>query len=143
MIPFRESDIARETVRRCQQMFGSFVGPGRHIGYAALAAASGIGKQTLYDIAAGSQITFAQILALRPHLPADAINMISEVGDVRLVDAEREDGNWYEVAAAGASLVSDIAMAASDGHIDHQERAKLKKRTREFIAQAQHMAESG
>jgi hypothetical protein len=143
VIPFRESDIARETVRKTQQMFSSFVGPGLHITYAALEAASGIPKQTLRDIAGGSQITFAQIAALRPHLPRAAINMITEVANAHLVDAEREESNWHGLAAKAAGLVSEVCVAASDGHIDHQERASLQRRTRDLIAEAQHMVEDG
>lgn len=143
MIPFAESQIARETVHRQQQMFDMFVGPGLHVTRAALAAASGVPASTLRDLAAGSAITVAQLMALRRFLPPEAINMITEPGGAHVIDTQADASTWDEVAADAAGLLSDVMEAKRDGVVDHAEAARLRRRTREFIAKNQHMAADG
>lgn len=143
MIPFAESQIARETVHRQQQMFAMFVGPGLHVTRAALAAASGVPASTLRDLAAGSAITVAQLMALRRFLPPEAINMVTEPGGAHVIDTAADTACWDEVAADAAGLLSDIMDAKRDGVVCHMEDARLRKRTRSFIAKNQHMALDG
>jgi len=143
VIPFAESQIARETVHRQQQMFAMFVGPGLHVTRAALAAASGVPASTLRDLAAGSAITVAQLMALRRFLPPEAINMVTEPGGAHIIDTASDNACWDEVAANAAALLSDVMDAKRDGVVDHIEESRLRKRTREFIAKTQHMALDG
>lgn len=124
-------------------MFASFVGPGRYTTRAALAAASGIPEASLREYAGGAAMPLFVLLAIRPHLPAAAINMMTEVGGVRFVDAERNATNWDHVASAAAGLTSEICAARADGHVDHVEAVGLKRRVRDVIAELQHVAEQG
>ncbi len=116
-------------------MFGSFVGPGLYISYAALSAASGISDSTLRSWAGGTSMTLSSVLDLARHLPVAAINMMFEPAGKRLCDAEREDANWHAVAAESASFVSEICTALIDGRIDHVERHKLSQRAKAIAAQ--------
>lgn len=143
MIPFAESQIARETVHRQQQMFAMFVGPGLHVTRAALAAASGVPASTLRDLAGGSAITVAQLMALRRFLPPEAINMITEPGGAHVIDTQADASCWDDVAADAAGVLSDIMEAKRDGIVDHVEDKRLRQRTRAFIARNQHMAADG
>ncbi len=143
MIPFSESQIARETAHRQQQMFSMFVGPHLHVTRAALAAASGVPASTLRDLAGGSAITVAQLMALRRFLPPEAINMITEPGGAHVIDTQADMASWDEVAADAASLLSEVMEAKRDGVVDHVEDSRLRQRTRAFIAKNQHMAADG
>lgn len=143
MIPFAESQIARETAHRQMQMFAMFVGPGLHVTRAALAAASGVPASTLRDLAGGSAITVAQLMALRRFLPPEAINMITEPGGAHVIDTEADATCWDEVAAEAADLLSDIMDAKRDGVVTPVEDRRLRRRTRGFIAKNQHMAAGG
>ncbi|TZG24889.1 hypothetical protein [Sphingomonas montanisoli] len=142
---FSDTILARETARQQREMFARYVGPNdpNKISNRALAKATGIGATTLAELANGSAMTVAQMLALRSVLPPEAINMLLEAGDARLVDAETAETNWDDLAANAAGLVSDVCEARRDGKIDHVEKGRLRKRTRELIAKAQHAVEDG
>jgi hypothetical protein len=137
------SSLAREVADRQVTMFGMFVGQGCHTTRAALARASGVPESSLREYAAGAAIPFHVVLRLRRFLPAEAINMISEPGDCRLVDVETAATNWDEIACCASSLVGDICDARKDGRITPGEDARLKRRTRELIAEAQSAVEAG
>lgn len=129
-----EGGIARHLEDRQIAMFQLFVGPGRYTTRAALFRASGIPESTLKSYADGAAMPFHAVLVLRNFLPAEAINMLSEVGGVRLVAIEHEATNWDAVAAEAAGLTFEICEARKDGQIDHVERAQLRRRARGLAA---------
>ncbi|WP_191864479.1 hypothetical protein V3I01_09730 [Sphingomonas sp. gentR] len=122
--------MQRDVAARQIAMFSSFVGRGLHTTRAALSAASGIPESTLREWAGGATLPLSAVFTLRRHLPAQAIAMICEPGDVRLVDIETSETNWDEIASETAGLTYEICEARRDGHIDHVERAKLQHRAR-------------
>jgi len=138
-----ESSLARDVAERQGALFSMFVGQGLYTTRAALVRASGIPESSLREYAAGAAIPFHVVLRLRRFLPAEAINMLSEPGACRLVDIEAEDTNWDAVAAGACGLAGEICEARADGIINHAETARLKRRTREFIAQAQSAVADG
>ncbi|WP_261270646.1 hypothetical protein [Sphingomonas sp. LC-1] len=116
-------------------MFSSFMGRGLHTTRAALSAASGIPESTLREWANGAAMPLSAIFTLRRHLPPQAIAMVCEPGDVRMVDIETSETNWDEIASETAGLTFEICEARKDGHIDHVERARLQHRARSLIAE--------
>lgn len=135
--------LARDIAARQVTMFAMFVGQGRFATRAALSRASGIPESTLKDYASGTAMNLATVLHLRRFLPAEAINMLSEPGDARIVDTEASDTNWDEIASSAAQLVGDICDARKDGKIDHVEDRHLRQRARALIAEAQSAVEAG
>lgn len=129
-----EGGIARHLEDRQIAMFGSFVGPGLYTTRAALFRASGIPESTLKSYADGTAMPFHAVLVLRRFLPAEAINMLSEAGGVRLVPIEQEETNWDAIAADAAGLTFEICEARKDGTIDHVERAQLRRKARPLVA---------
>ena len=138
-----ESRLARDVTDRQIAMFASFVGPGLHITRAALAAATKIPDSTLKSWAGGAAMPLHAVLAIRPHLPAAAINMLTEPGNARLTSIDAQESNWDAIAATAAGLVADVCDARKDGQIDHIEKARLRARTRELIAEAASAVEEG
>ncbi len=130
-----ESRLAQDVADRQIAMFAAFVGQGRFTTRAALSAASRIPESTLRSYAGGAAMPFHAVLALRPCLPAEAINMLAEPGGARLVDIETSDANWNAVAAGAAGLTYEICEAQRDGQVDHVERARLKNRARSLVAE--------
>lgn len=129
------SAMQRDVAERQIAMFASFVGKGCYTTRAALSAASKIPDSTLREWAAGAAMSLAAVLTLRKHLPAAAINMLTEPGDVRLVAIEQADTNWDTIAAGAAGLTFEICEARKDGTVDHVERARLRQRARGLIAE--------
>lgn len=127
--------MQREVADRQRAMFASFVGKGCHTTRAALSAASKIPESTLREWAAGASMGIAGLLTLRRHLPAAAINMLTEPGDARLVSIEQADTNWDAIAAGAAGLTFEICEARKDGNVDHVEKARLKHRVRGLVAE--------
>jgi hypothetical protein len=138
-----ESRLARDVTDRQIAMFNSFVGPGLHITRAALAAATRIPESTLKSWATGAAMPLHAALAIRPHLPAAAINMLTEPGNCRFASVDSQDSNWDAIAASAAGLVAEVCEARKDGQIDHVESAKLKARARGLIAEAVSACEEG
>ncbi|HEX8382428.1 MAG TPA: hypothetical protein VF592_03535 [Sphingomonas sp.] len=130
-----ESRLAQDVAERQTAMFASFVGQGRYTTRAALAAASRIPESTLRSYAGGAAMPLHAVLALRPHLPGQAINMLTEPGGYRLVEVETSDTNWDVIAAGAAGLTFEICDARKDGVVDHVERARLRTRARGLIAE--------
>ena len=128
------SAMQRDVAERQVAMFASFVGRGCYITRAALSAASRIPESTLREWAAGAAMPLSGVLTLRKHLPGDAINLLTEPGDARLVGIETEQGDWDDVAAEAAGLTFEICEARKDGVIDHREKARLRSRGRQVIA---------
>lgn len=131
-----ESRIAHDVAERQVQMFGMFVGRELTVTRAALSRASGIPESTLKSYADGAAMPFHTVLTLRKFLPCEAINMLSEPGGARLVAIKASKANWDALACTAAGLVSEVCQARADGVIDHQEDARLRKRTRAMIAEA-------
>lgn len=129
------SAMQREVAERQVAMFASFVGRGCYTTRAALSAASKIPDSTLREWAAGTAMPLSALLTLRRHLPAEAINMLTEPGDARLVGIEQQDTNWDAIAAGAAGLTFEICEARKDGSVDHVERARLRQRARGLIAE--------
>lgn len=138
-----ETPFAREIADRQGTMFGMFVGPGLHTTRAALSAASKIPESTLRDWAHGAAMPLHGALVLSKFLPAAAINMLTELADKRLIDTEAAQSNWDGFAAKTAGLTAEICEARSDGVITPSERERLRKRTREVIAEAQGLVDGG
>jgi len=130
-----ESRIARDVADRQVAMFGAFVGQGCYITRAALSRASAIPESTLKSWAEGAAMPLHGVLTLRRFLPGEAINMLTEPGDARLVGIEKEATNWDAVAAGSAGLTFEICEARKDGVIDHAERARLRARVRGLAAE--------
>jgi len=124
-------------------MFGSFVGRGLYTTRAALAAASGVSASSLQDYANGAAMPLHAVLAIRPHLPGAAIDMLTEPGNVRFSSIDGQDTNWDAIAATAAGLVAEVCDARKDGKIDHVESARLKDRARGLIAEAISAVEEG
>lgn len=131
-----EHPIARKVADRQIQMFASFVGRGLFTTRAALAAASGVSASSLQDYANGAAMPIHALLAIRPHLPAPAIDLLTEPGHVRFASIDAQESNWDIIAASAAGLVAEVCDARKDGVINHVEEARLRKRTREFMAEA-------
>lgn len=131
-----DSRLARDIAARQIAMFNSFVGPSLYTTRAALSAASGIPDSTLKSWAAGAAMPLHGVLALRPHLPHAAIDMMTEPGNVRFASIDAQESNWDAIAATAAGLVADVCEARKDGKIDHVENARLRERTRMLIAEA-------
>ena len=127
--------MQRQVADRQVAMFGMFVGRGLHTTRAALSVASKIPESTLREWAGGAAISIAGLLTLRRFLPAQAINMLTEPGEARLVDAETTEANWDAIAAGAASLTFEICDARKDGTVDHVERARLRQHARGLIAE--------
>jgi len=127
--------MQREVAQRQVAMFSSFVGRGLYTTRAALSAASGIPESTLREWANGASMPLSAIFTLRRHLPDQAIDLVCEPGDVRMVDIETSETNWDEIASETAGLTFEICEARKDGHIDHVERARLVQRARSLIAE--------
>lgn len=138
-----DAPLAREVAARQVAMFAMFVGRGLYTTRAALSRASGLPDSTLKDWAGGAAMPFHGVLTLRRYLPPEAINMMAEPGDARLVDAERAETSWDKLACGTARLAADICEARGDGVISHTERARLRKRAREVIAEAEAMVGDG
>lgn len=136
-----EGRLAQDVADRQVAMFAMFVGPGRFTTRAALAAASKVPESTLKSWAAGAAMPLHGVLAIRRHLPAAAINMLTEPGDARLVAIEQAETNWDAVAAGAAGLTFEICEARKDGSVDHVERAKLRGRARVLIAELSEVIE--
>lgn len=130
-----ESRLAQDVADRQVAMFEMFVGPGRYTTRAALSAASKVPESTLKSYANGAAMPLHAVLAIRPHLPAAAVHMITEPGMVRFMEVEAVETDWDAIAADAAGLVGEICEARRDGHIDHVERARLKRRGRDLLAQ--------
>ena len=118
-------------------MFTLFVGPGRLLTREALARASGIPASSLKEYAGGAAMPLHVALTLSHYLPGEALAMLTEVAGVRLVPIETAETNWNALAANAADLTSEICTAQSDGVIDHQENARLKRKVRELIARCE------
>lgn len=127
--------MQRQVAQRQVAMFSSFMGRGLHTTRAALSAASGIPESTLREWANGAAMPLSAIFTLRQHLPAQAIDMVCEPGDVRMVDIETSETNWDEIASETAGLTFEICEARKDGHIDHVEKARLQQRARSLVAE--------
>lgn len=127
--------MQREVADRQIAMFASFVGRGCYTTRSALSAAAKIPESTLREWAAGASMGIAGLLTLRRHLPAAAINMLTESGDARLVSIEQADTNWDAIAAGAAGLTFEICEARKDGNVDHVETARLKHRVRGLVAE--------
>lgn len=134
--------LEREIADRQVAMFAMFVGLGLYTTRAALSAASKIPTSTLKDWANGSAIPFHGVMRLRRYLPPEAINMLTEPAGARIVDTEGGDANWDEVAASAAGLAAEICVARADGNLTPSERAALKRRAREVVADVQAAVES-
>lgn len=135
--------FAQDVEERQVAMFASFVGQGNHTTFAALGRASGVPSASLRNYAGGAAMPVHVLLALSRHLPAEAINMLTEPAGKRLVDAERDAVNWDAVAAESAGLTFEICDARADGSIDHVERSRLRRRARTLAAQLSNLAEEG
>jgi hypothetical protein len=129
------ASMQRDVAERQVAMFASFVGRGCYITRAALAAASKIPESTLREWAGGAAMPLSAALTLRRHLPAEAVNMLTEPGDARLVGIEQQEANWDAIAAGAAGLTFEICDARKDGTVDHVERARLRARARGLIAE--------
>lgn len=127
--------MQRQVAQRQIAMFSSFMGRGLHTTRAALSAASGIPESTLREWANGAAMPLSAIFTLRRHLPAQAIAMVCEPGDVRMVDIETSETNWDEIASETAGLTFEICEARKDGRIDHVEKARLQQRARSLVAE--------
>lgn len=138
-----ESRLARDVEDRQVAMFASFVGPGRYTTRAALSAASRVPESTLKSYAAGAAMPLHAVLAIRPHLPGAAINMMTEPGGVRFACADAQEANWDAIAATAAGFVAEVCDARKDGTIDHVERARLRGKVRHLIAEAASAVEEG
>ncbi|MCK0531473.1 hypothetical protein [Sphingobium agri] len=138
-----ESRLARDVEERQITMFASFVGPALHITRAALAVASKVPESTLKSYANGAAMPLHAVLAIRPFLPAAAINMLTEPGGVRFATTDAQEANWDAIAASAAGLVAEVCEARKDGQIDHVEKARLRARTRNLIAEAVSAVEEG
>ena len=130
-----ESRIAQEVAERQVMMFSMFVGPGTPMTRAALSVRTGIPESTLKSYANGAAMPLHVALVLRKFLPREAMNMLTEPGDVRFTPIEQSEACWDGIAAAASGLVAEVCVARSDGKIDHVEAAKLKTRARAVIAQ--------
>lgn len=135
--------LARDIADRQVAMFTMFVGPGLYTTRAALSDASRVPTSTLKDWANGSAIPFHGVMLLRKFLPPSAINMLAEPGGARIIDAKATTANWDEVAARAAGLTADICEARMDGVITPSEGERLRKHTRELIANAQAVVDEG
>lgn len=124
-------------------MFASFVGPGLFITTAALSRACHIPEASLRNYAGGAAMPVHVLLCLSRHLPAEAIDLMTEPAGKRLIDAERATANWDAVAAELAGLTFEICDARADGQIDHVERAKLRTGARAVAARLNNLAEEG
>ncbi len=133
----------RDVADRSVVMFASFVGRGLHTTRAALSAASGVPESSLREYAGGAAMPVHVLLAIADHLPAAAINMITEPAGKRLIDAEKTDTNWDVLAAAAATLTSQVCEARADGVIDHVEDRQLKARGRVLAALLASAVEEG
>jgi len=129
-----ESQISRDVADRQIQMFGMFVGQGLTTTRAALARASKIPESTLRSYAEGAAMPLHAALTLRRFLPSEAINMLTEPGNVRFCSIDAEETNWDAIACDAAGLTFEICEARKDGVIDHQEKARLRSRGRQVIA---------
>lgn len=138
-----DSRLARDVADRQIAMFNSFVGRGLYTTRAALASASRIPESTLKSWAEGAAMPLHGALALRPHLPPAALNMLTEPGDVRFASIDAQESNWDAIAATAAGLVAEVCDARKDGKIDHVESARLRERTRGLIAEAINAVEEG
>lgn len=130
MIPFRESVIARNTAQGTIDAFARFVGDNdpEKITYRELSRRSGVPPTTLRQLAKGSAITVAQLFALREHLPAPAINLITAAGgNVRMIDVTRVSSNWFKVFSLLGRFGGEVAEALEDGDVNHVEHARLTK----------------
>lgn len=130
-----ESRIAQEVAERQVMMFSMFVGPGTPMTRAALSVRTGIPESTLKSYANGAAMPLHVALVLRKFLPREAMNMLTEPGDVRFALIEQSAACWDGIAAAASGLVAEVCVARSDGKIDHVEAAKLRTRARAVIAQ--------
>lgn len=135
--------LQRDIAERQRAMFGLFVGPRLFVTRAALAAATGIPTSTLQDWAQGVTAPLWGVLALARVLPREAINMLTEPAGFRLTDCDPGLACWDGLAAEAAGLTSDICEARRDGRIDHREEARLRKRARALIADAQAVVDGG
>jgi hypothetical protein len=131
-------DFKRNVEQRQRDVFSMFVGagPAKRMTFGALAAATGISKSSLADYANGVAMPLHNLLRLVPALPKEAADMLIAPSGKRFADIETADANWDKIAAEAAGLVSEVCTARSDGVIDHQEEARLKKMTRKLIADA-------
>ncbi|WP_242149555.1 hypothetical protein [Sphingomonas sp. BAUL-RG-20F-R05-02] len=136
-----DRQFAREVAARQIAMFNKFVGPGLHKTNKALAEASKIPDATLRGYANGVAMPISALLALTPHLPRAAINMLTEPGGLQLIDVERKSTNWNACGAAASVLTFEIFEATADGIIDHREEARLFDHARNLTAQLNHIAE--
>ncbi len=130
-----EGRIAQEVAERQVMMFSMFVGPGTPMTRAALAVRTGIPESTLKSYANGSAMPLSTALILCKFLPREAMNMLTEPGDVRFAPVEQEEACWDGIAATASGLVAEICMARSDGKIDHVEKRQLQARARAVAAQ--------
>ncbi|WP_242095438.1 hypothetical protein [Sphingomonas sp. CROZ-RG-20F-R02-07] len=127
-------DYQRKVAARQATMFDSFVGPGLHTTRAALAAASCVPASSLREYALGATMPLHVVLAIAPHLPAAAIDLLFEPAGKRLADRERSSTNWDEVAVETVGLIAEICDARADGVIDHREDASLRRRSRHLAS---------
>ncbi len=131
---YDERPFSRRIADRQIRMFAMFVGRGCHVTRAALEAASGISESTLRSWAEGAAIPLHGVLLLAQHLPAEAIDMLFEPAGMRLIEREKTETNWDDLAATASVFTADICDARADGVIDHEENARLRRGARHLAA---------
>lgn len=133
--------LAQDVAERQMSMFVMFIGQTRAVNYPALAEATKIPLSTLRTYASGAAMPIHALLALSQHLPAAAIDMLTEPAGKRLIDMERSETNWDALAAKTCGLTFEICDARSDGQIDHVEEARLRATARALAAELTSAAE--
>lgn len=102
------------------------VGRGKLYSYQGLSEATGIAVRTLESYVQGSTPGLGALLSLCQVLgPSFTSDVLSPAGMTAQPASESEAEHMRVVGLMGA-LTAEIAEAQADGHIDHQERARMR-----------------
>jgi len=130
-----DDQFSRDVADSQCDVFRLFVGKGRRISYAALAAATRIPEGTLKTYANGTAIPLHNLCRLLRVLPRDAGNMLIAQSGMSLTDSAEPNTDWLALGEkAGDFATKVIRYQRSGGVIDHVEAADLRTNLREMFA---------
>ncbi|MBK68000.1 MAG: hypothetical protein CMP22_07725 [Rickettsiales bacterium] len=134
------NDFAHDTAKRkfCT-LLQLFIGRGRKYSVSIIAEATGISDRTIQSYVSGENApTLMNALRLMEFLPTVFTNGVLELAGytgAKKIDVEAE--NPHIVLCSILEQASSISKALQDGHIDHQEKAKLLQELPQIIAMLQ------
>lgn len=129
-----EAPISQEAAAgRLEDALRSRVGRGQRYSFKTLSEKTGISERTLMSYVQGSTPHFAAFLTLCDFFGAGFTSEILGICGQSAREASEDEAEHLHIITALCGLSSQIAEAIEDGHVDHQEAARLRRPAQDLI----------